>query len=612
MEISRSTNTYSDFTFAKGLNNKKNPILLGKDELLVADNINLSEEGTAETRSGYTKFTTAVLPSPASRMFIFEDKVFANTDNDSLYWFNGTIWVIVGIVGDYTAPCSFNIVNKNLFVFDGIKVNRRIYFSGGVPVVANVGIIAPTTTATVVVNPASGNLNGKYKYLITYLRSGDYATESNPSTETLEAEPDDEKVDLTSIPVSPDPQVTSRKIYRTTADGGDFYFIHTIADNTTTTYTDNILDTSIGLQVSYDNLVIPKGKYSVYAGGRLWVAGNTDKESYVYFSATGGGESTGVESHSEYDFLNADEGDGDFITGLGSFNNHVVVFKQNKIFIIDMYNTAIQKVTAVEGCIASGSISSTPYGVFYFSEQGYKMFDGRESHYIGENIEFSIEQLLRRDLLSGIVSIYNARDKILLLSLPLSADVNRNSTTFVFFVDRSYPNENNERRFPITRYTLGAKAFVIKKDSNQNERVMFTAFGTSDYLFTMDDSESDDGTAITTKMATGYYKGKNIAEYKVVRRIRIVTYSANNNEVKVGVAPDFFTGGQLQTVDTIGGAIWGAATWGTAIWGATGNQSTRVNFGQYGYVFSFLLESASTNRIKFVGFEAMYRTVSIR
>jgi hypothetical protein len=51
---------------------------------------------------------------------------------------------------------------------------------------------------------------------------------------------------LTSIPISPDPFVTKRRIYRTAANGSTFKVVADINDNTTTTYTDTLADASLG------------------------------------------------------------------------------------------------------------------------------------------------------------------------------------------------------------------------------------------------------------------------------------------------------------------------------------------------------------------------------
>jgi len=60
-------------------------------------------------------------------------------------------------------------------------------------------------------------------------------------------------VNLTGIPTSSDPRVTARKLYRTKLGGtsDNEWFLATISDNTTTTYTDTIADaslTGVGLQ----------------------------------------------------------------------------------------------------------------------------------------------------------------------------------------------------------------------------------------------------------------------------------------------------------------------------------------------------------------------------
>lgn len=54
------------------------------------------------------------------------------------------------------------------------------------------------------------------------------------------------RLQLSSIPVSSDPNVTARKIYRTAANGSTFKLLTTISDNTTTTYADNVADASLG------------------------------------------------------------------------------------------------------------------------------------------------------------------------------------------------------------------------------------------------------------------------------------------------------------------------------------------------------------------------------
>lgn len=126
--------------------------------------------------------------------------------------------------------------------------------------------------ATVSVNSTAGLLVSPTAYSITFVTaSGE--TEHGPSSTTVS--PSSEQVDLTNIPVSSDGSVISRNIYRYPA-GVDTVLkqlVVTINDNTTTTYTDNILDASLGVPIPYINTVgglilldgVRSGSVSVYS-----------------------------------------------------------------------------------------------------------------------------------------------------------------------------------------------------------------------------------------------------------------------------------------------------------------------------------------------------------
>lgn len=94
--------------------------------------------------------------------------------------------------------------------------------------------------------------NGLHYYAVVFVdanggETGSYVSTYFPSV-TVTDNTTDGKVQLTGIPVSSDPRVVSRKIYRTTAGGNVYttnYYLATIADNTTTTYLDNTADSGL-------------------------------------------------------------------------------------------------------------------------------------------------------------------------------------------------------------------------------------------------------------------------------------------------------------------------------------------------------------------------------
>lgn len=115
-------------------------------------------------------------------------------------------------------------------------------------------IAAPEAPTAALVNPAvAGNVeNGDHSYKVTFLAGATHTaggTKSSPVTVVDKTA--NGKVQVSGIPVSTDANVTSRKLYRTIADAdpdvdANYLLLATIADNTTTTFLDNVADGSLG------------------------------------------------------------------------------------------------------------------------------------------------------------------------------------------------------------------------------------------------------------------------------------------------------------------------------------------------------------------------------
>jgi len=104
---------------------------------------------------------------------------------------------------------------------------------------------APTVALAAV--PIAGNVdNGAHRYRVTFVTAdgetegGDISAAVTVADKTVNG-----KVEVTAIPVGGS-AVTSRKVYRTAAAGTTYLLLATIANNTATTYTDNIADASLG------------------------------------------------------------------------------------------------------------------------------------------------------------------------------------------------------------------------------------------------------------------------------------------------------------------------------------------------------------------------------
>jgi len=144
---------------------------------------------------------------------------------------------------------------------------------------------------------AGGMPSGTYSYYYTY---GNSEWESMPSPIIdVPVTSDDKALELANI--TPGPSGTEwRRIYRayttdTTqgARGASFLRLTQIDDNTTTTYTDNALQATLGFPQAFDHAVPPRGDLLIYHNNRVFMA-NCSYPSMSYTDWTGELEVTGA------------------------------------------------------------------------------------------------------------------------------------------------------------------------------------------------------------------------------------------------------------------------------------------------------------------------------
>ena len=155
-------------------------------------------------------------------------------DGGELMFWNDSLsnWQITDINEDV----SWDETNKR-FNIRNIKLNPIISCSA--------------LTATV---GAAGILTGSYVYKVSYEdENGNYTEAGIMSTSVTVTT---QQIQLTNIPISTDSRVVARIIWRTVADSGwpyVTYYLTRISDNTTSVFTDNIADSSLGTSPKYYN-----------------------------------------------------------------------------------------------------------------------------------------------------------------------------------------------------------------------------------------------------------------------------------------------------------------------------------------------------------------------
>src|SRR6185503_3003516 len=126
-------------------------------------------------------------------------------------------------------------------------------YSGGTGLLGISGILSWTSTAaasapTATLIASAGNVNnGTHDYCVTFINAFGQ-TSAGTTSNVVTTDAGHGQVSLTAIPLGPT-GTTSRKIYREKAgEAGTatWFLLTTISDNTTTTYTDNATDASLG------------------------------------------------------------------------------------------------------------------------------------------------------------------------------------------------------------------------------------------------------------------------------------------------------------------------------------------------------------------------------
>jgi len=281
------------------------------------------------------------------------------------------------------------------------------------PAAYQLGVDKPTSAPSVAVG-AAGNLTGDYKYLVTYYKSGNFPYQSNPSVESDVVSPSSQKVDLTSIPVSSDPQVDKKRLYRTRANGAIFYWLADI-DNATTSYEDNIADDSLGDEVSYERYVPPAADDVEVWDKRVWFL--VSSEARIYY--TNAGEEA---ERANLGFILVEDREPQKLVCMREYGGKLYAFKPDSMFRINKVGDSYyepERLPFSKGCDARGSMEATkdfliwksPDGIELFN--GYSIFEPPISMYIRKTFN-SIE----KSYLDKIVGFVNKNDRQYWLSVP--------------------------------------------------------------------------------------------------------------------------------------------------------------------------------------------------
>ncbi len=369
----------------RGFNDTDDQMNLPSEVIVDILNMDFTPTGL-KTVDGYSEYSTSGLPTASiTGAYVYNKKdgtkkllVDSNTD----VYVEGSTGVFssiytgltAGYMGNYTTLADFAIR------FDG--TNQPLKYDGSN--MLTLKIAKPTTAPSAAVG-SSGNLTGDYMYKVTFVSKA--GAETNPGPSTSIVSPSSQQVDLSAIPTG-SAEVVSRKIYRTTAGGTAFYYLDTIPDNTTTTYTDNIADTSLGTTLApTDHDDPPVGKFAEVYKEYLFVAGVSGEPTKVYFSHQSQPEIFKTSATTGY-YLQIGLNDGQEIIGVRTLRNILYIFKESSTWPVSgitpddmmttsqpisnsygLYHRSIATVTLNSGDVLVGL---TKHGLYAFDGYTYR------------------------------------------------------------------------------------------------------------------------------------------------------------------------------------------------------------------------------------------------
>lgn len=320
---------------------------------------------------------------------------------DGLEWvrIDGTNHLMAVVEGDIVdAFSSTGVVSGGTDRFsswptvNGAHLNRKLYLGNGVDqnvrwdgdVVKQIMPSQPSGAPTLSIGPA-GNLTGIYQYKVTFVSAD--GIDSEPSDASAQLGVSADQIAVSGIvTASGSEDIQGRRLWRTEANGSDYYLVTTISDNVTTVYMDNLTDALLtaGTALEEQTVRFPPCRYLVTHQERLVGAYSDSDEGdleTVYVSNFQEPESCPIVGPLE-EIDNPHFGIRipveDEVTGLASFGNVLLVWTAGSAFrlIGDNPNNWSFDRWVENGCVAHRSIAQNRNILLWLGPDGVYMAEG--------------------------------------------------------------------------------------------------------------------------------------------------------------------------------------------------------------------------------------------
>ncbi|MCK4784547.1 MAG: hypothetical protein KAV87_12415 [Desulfobacteraceae bacterium] len=337
---------------------------------------------------------------------------------------------------------------------------------------------------------------GTYSYVVTYLRWGNYPCEGNPSPPSEEITLTTGKVaELTNIPVSSEPEVTHKNIYRNKEGEEKRYWVERIL-NSDTTYTDSLPDSGLGDEVSYESYPPPLGDSIEIWDDCLWVCGVEGYPESLFRSRRGYLEQFKSIALSIFP-LREDEASP--VLRVKEFNNYLYPFKKTSIWVISRSGVSlvVDKMIDGKGTVAGPSVAECGDKKLRFLSNYYEIeeFDGWKLTTMElPNKVKKILKTINKTYAHRSVARNHAEENEYRLAIPTGSSMVPNKTIVYNYKDKNFfidTYHQNICSISVLAIEKGVRAMLYGTEQGE--------------LYKVDvDATTDDGQLIGMRFRTGW------------------------------------------------------------------------------------------------------------
>jgi hypothetical protein len=566
-----------------GLNNRFEKHLIADNESPSCLNV-IFDNGAVETRLGTRKAnSTAVGTFAGHGLYTRHDS--DNIAQTMIAWFNGTAYA-------YGTNTFVTIGSAQSIFTAGVRVcaseyENYIYFNNGYNVAYKYngaftrhGIYPPSANTASIVCADSGNVTGDIQYKFTYVNSNLVEGDVTSATATYTAAGG--TVSITSIPTAyASFGVLYRRIYRR-ASAGTYLRVTELQDNTTTSYSDNLADGSLGAEAPTDQGVPPKYSAIITHQNRLF-CNDLENPSLVWYSELGNPYVFKTTSFEE-----VGDNSGDLVQGFVIHDNGLVILCDKSNYLLYMPDTTPANWEMIK--LRSPYGTRSPYSGFSYNNKqmyaavendnfvGFAAISGDSADPDATLLTVSAagsdlkSNRIEPDMLEVPSNMVPRISSIVYknkayIALAYGSGQTTNNRIYVF--DFSINNLSKKQEASWVPWTgLNPEQFTVLNGTLYYQTSTATGFV---YEMERPSTYSDDGSAINSYFWTKEFSGRPGHEQfmKDVRYVNILYEKPGSYfmDLNYKVDSDEGDGNQVQVDLNPGSSLWGTMTWGIDDWG---------------------------------------------